>query len=228
MTFEKESLFPVTAEINQRGHLVLGGCDAVELAAQFGTPLYVFDEVTLRGMCREFVTEFQSRYLDTRVVYASKAFINPALARLMAEERLGLDVVSGGELAVAEAVEFPPDLVYFHGNNKTRDELEMALDYRIGRIVVDGFHELELLDGLAQKQGNQAGRDASAVAGSGPPHPQPHHHRRPGQQVRVSHRDRGRGQGPSTRPRRAQPQPYGVALPTWARPSSSWSLTPSQ
>ena len=153
MTFEKASLFPVTAEINQRGHLVLGGCDAVELAAQFGTPLYVFDEVTLRGMCREFVTEFQSRYPDTRVVYASKAFINPALARLMAEERLGLDVVSGGELAVAEAVEFPPDLVYFHGNNKTRDELEMALDYRIGRIVVDGFHELELLDGLARSRG---------------------------------------------------------------------------
>ncbi len=153
MTFDNASLFPFTATVNDRDHLSLGGCDAVDLAAEFGTPLYVFDEETLRGMCREFVSEFQSRYPDTRVVYASKAFTNPAIARLMADEGLGLDVVSGGELAVAEAVGFPSELVYFHGNNKLRTELQMALDYGTGRIVVDGHYELGLLEDIARSRG---------------------------------------------------------------------------
>ena len=153
MTFENASLFPVTAGINDKDHLVLGGCDAVDLVSEFGTPLYVFDEKTLRGMCREFIEEFQSRYANTRVVYAAKAFVNPALARLINEQGLGLDVASGGELAIAKAVDFPSDGIYFHGNNKTRDELQMALDYGIGRVVVDGFHELEELDELARSRG---------------------------------------------------------------------------
>ena len=153
MTFSNASLFPLGASINSEDHLVLGGCDAVELASEFGTPLYVFDEWTLRTMCRRFRTEFGSRYASSLVVYASKAFTNPALARLMKEEGLGLDVVSGGELAVAMAVDFPPGLVYFHGNNKAADELRMALDYGIGRIVVDSFQELAALDGLARDRG---------------------------------------------------------------------------
>ena len=153
MTFTNAILFPLTTTLNDEGHLVLGGCDSVELAAEFGTPLYVFDEETLRGMCREFSTAFQSRYADTLVVYASKAFTNPALARLIAEEGLGLDVVSGGELAVAEAVGFPAEGIYFHGNNKSRDELQRAVDYGIGRIVVDNFHELRLLDEVAGRGG---------------------------------------------------------------------------
>ena len=106
-------------------------------------------------MCREFVDEFTSRYPKTTVAYASKAFINPALARLAEEEGLGLDVVSGGELAVAKAVDFPMERVYFHGNNKTPDELRMALDAGIGRIVVDGLYELELLDELAAGAGRK-------------------------------------------------------------------------
>ena len=150
MTFENASLFPRTADVNTDDHLVLGGCDTVQLASEFGTPLYVFDEDTLRGMCREFRGEFGSRYPNTRVVYGSKAFINRALAKLVEEEGLGLDVVSGGELAVAMAVDFPPDNIYFHGNNKTPDEQEMALDAGIGRIVVDGFYELDTLNGLAR------------------------------------------------------------------------------
>ena len=153
MTFDNASLFPVTAEVNENHHLALGGCDAVDLASEFGTPLYVFDEETLRQACREFVEEFRSRYDDTIVVYSSKAFVNPALARLMGEEGLGLDVVSGGEMAVARAVDFPAGLVYFHGNNKARSELETALDWRIGRIVLDNFHELDLLDELARGKG---------------------------------------------------------------------------
>jgi diaminopimelate decarboxylase len=153
MTFENISLFPVSAEINAKDHLVLGGCDATELAAEFGTPLYVYDDDTLRAMCRSFVSEFQSRYANSGVVYASKAFINPGIARIINQEGLGLDVVSAGELAVAKAVGFPMDTIYFHGNNKTPQELEYALDCGIGHIVIDSFHELEVLNQIAGRKG---------------------------------------------------------------------------
>ena len=155
MSFANADLFPVTAGVTPGGHLSIGGLDTVDLAAELGTPLYIYDEATLRGMCREFVGEFTSRYQKTTVAYASKAFINPALAMLAEEEGLGLDVVSGGELAVAMAVDFPMERVYFHGNNKTPDELRMALDAGIGRIVVDGLYELELLDELAAGAGRK-------------------------------------------------------------------------
>ena len=89
LSFPNANLFPYTAEVDARGRLALGGCDAVELAAEFGTPLYVFDEDTLRGMCREFVGGFKSRYPDSSVIYACKAFINVGLARLLLEEGLG-------------------------------------------------------------------------------------------------------------------------------------------
>ena len=153
MTFPKASLFPVTAQVNDQSHLVLGGCDVIDLASEFGTPLYIFDEDTLRGKCREFVREFTKLYPNTGILYASKAFINPALAKLMAEEGLGLDVVSAGELAVAKAAEFPTEQIYFHGNNKGAQELEMALEYKIGRVVVDNLHELHLLNDLAGEAG---------------------------------------------------------------------------
>jgi diaminopimelate decarboxylase len=125
----------------------------MDLAAEFGTPLYVFDEVTLRGRCREFVGGFRERYPDSTVIYACKAFINVALAQIFKEEGLGLDVVSGGELAVAQKVDFPPERIYFHGNNKSREELEMALDYSIGRVVVDNFHEMDMLNEIASQRG---------------------------------------------------------------------------
>ncbi len=153
MTFENSGLFPLTAAVNEAGRLEIGGCDTVALAAEFGTPLYVYDEDTLRRMCREFVGEFASRYPDSLVAYASKAFLNPAIGRIALEEGLGLDVVSGGELALGRAIAFPPDLIYFHGNNKTLPELELALDYGVGRVVVDSFHELRMLDELAGSRG---------------------------------------------------------------------------
>ena len=153
MTFPNVELFPFTADVDGGGHLTLGGCDAVALASEFGTPLLVFDEDTLRGICREFVNEFTSRYANTRVLYASKAYVNPALARLVHQEGLGLDVVSGGELAVVQAACVDPRLVYFHGNNKTPAELAMALDGKVGRVVIDSFHELGLLDRLAGDRG---------------------------------------------------------------------------
>jgi diaminopimelate decarboxylase len=147
------STFPLTSEINHSNHLAVGGCDTLELAAAFGTPLYVFDEVTLRTKCLDYSCEFSQRYPDTQVIYACKAFINPALARILAEEGLGLDVVSGGEMAVARAADVPPERVYFHGNNKTEEELRMALEWGIGRVVVDNFRELSLLGRLVADRG---------------------------------------------------------------------------
>jgi diaminopimelate decarboxylase len=144
----KVTLFPLTAEVNKQGHLIVGGCDVVDMAEEFGTPLYLLDEFTLRTKCREFKEEFAKYGDDTLIVYASKAFLNRALALILKEEGLGLDVVSGGELSIAHSVEFPPDNVYFHGNNKTPDELSLALDLRVGRIVVDNLHELHLLNKL--------------------------------------------------------------------------------
>ena len=153
MTFDGIDLFPFTAAVNGSDRLTLGGCDAADLAAEFGTPLYVFDDDTLRGMCREFTAEFGRRYPDSRVAYASKAFVNPAVAALVAEEGLALDIVSGGELAVARAADFPAADIYFHGNNKTPDELEFALDCGVGQIVVDSFHELDTLNAIAARRG---------------------------------------------------------------------------
>jgi diaminopimelate decarboxylase len=147
------SLFPVTSESNRKNHLAIGGCDAVDLAASSGTPLYIFDEVTLRTRCLDYRQEFHRRYPNTAVIYACKAFINPALARILQQEGLGLDVVSAGEISIARSVSFPPQMVYFHGNNKTEEELRLALDWGVGRIVVDNFRELSLLGSLAEERG---------------------------------------------------------------------------
>jgi len=147
------TLFPLTAEVNERGHLIIGGCDTVELAKEFGTPLYVFDEFSLRRKCAEFRAEFDQRYADTAVVYAGKAFLNRALALILKEEGLGLDVVSAGELSIAHSVGFPLDRVYFHGNNKSAEELRLALEWKVGRIVVDNFTELALLAEIAKERG---------------------------------------------------------------------------
>jgi len=147
------ALFPLTAEVNNRGHLLIGGYDVVDLAKEFGTPLYLFDESTLRHKCRELKDEFCKYHPDTLVIYASKAFLNRALALIFREEGLGLDVVSGGELSIAHSVDFPLEKVYFHGNNKTPEELNLALDLGVGRIVVDNFYELELLNRLVGEKG---------------------------------------------------------------------------
>jgi diaminopimelate decarboxylase len=152
-TAPKLTLFPFRTGVNEQGHLAIGGCDVVALTEEFGTPLYVFDEFTIRQECREFKDEFTRFYPDTLVIYASKAFLNRAVALILKEEGLGLDVVSGGELSIAQSVDFPPDKVYFHGNNKTPEELNLALDWGVGRIVVDNFYELELLNKLARKRG---------------------------------------------------------------------------
>jgi len=147
-------LFPRTAEIGKDGHLKIGGCDLLELAKKFGTPLYIFDEETLRYKCRQFKDEFGKRYEDTTIAYAGKAFLNRALLKIVKEEGLGLDVVSGGELAIAESVDFPMDMVYFHGNNKTAEEIRQAMRQHVGRIVVDNHDELKMLAAIADETGH--------------------------------------------------------------------------
>lgn len=147
------ALFPATAKVNEKGHLVIGGGDTVELAQEFGTPLYLFDEADLRSRCAEFKKEFGRRYADVDILYAGKAFINQALALIFKEEGLGLDVVSAGEMSIARAANFPMARVYFHGNNKSAEELRLALEWGVGRIVVDNFHELAVLEEIAKEQG---------------------------------------------------------------------------
>ncbi len=141
---------------NDAGHLEIAGCDTVELAQQFGTPLYVMNEDLIREHCREYRQGFDGHYPRWRVLYASKAFLTTAICRLIEEEGLGLDVVSGGELYTALAAHFPPELIYFHGNNKTPDELEMALRAGVGRFMVDSDYELELLNAIAGRLGRTA------------------------------------------------------------------------
>ncbi len=148
-------LFPAKSAVNDKGHLVIGGCDAVELAKEFGTPLYLFDEASLRQKCAEFKQEFSQRYADSLVIYACKAFINKALLAIFKEEGLGLDVVSAGEISVARSVDFPLSKAYFHGNNKSAEELGLALEWGVGRIVVDNFHELKMLAEIARERGKK-------------------------------------------------------------------------
>jgi diaminopimelate decarboxylase len=146
----KLALFPINTRFDAAGELHIGGCNASRLVREYGTPLYVFDELTLRHRCREFKVEFTRRYPETVVAYASKAFLIRAMAKLLAEESMHLDVVSGGELAIARAAGFPADRIYFHGNNKTPAEIEYGLKTGIGRFVVDSFHELDLLTDMAR------------------------------------------------------------------------------
>ena len=148
-------VLPLNAAVNAAGHLALAGCDALDLAGRFGTPLYVFDEADLRARCREFRDAFGAVLPDVRVLYASKAYLGKALAGLIADEGLGLDVVAGGEIAVAMAAEFPFDRVYMHGNNKSRAELAEAMRAGIGRIVIDNFLDIEAVDAVAGAAGRR-------------------------------------------------------------------------
>ena len=156
MNFSNIDLFPMGTKINSEGVLEIGGCDVLSLAKAHGTPLYVYDEKTIRSMAQTFVGEFTSRYPKTSVAYASKAFLNLAMAKIANAENLSLDVVSGGEIAVAQAAGFPSNKMYFHGNNKTPQELSEAIDLGVGTIVVDGFQELDILNNIAKsKNANQ-------------------------------------------------------------------------
>ncbi|MEC0108042.1 diaminopimelate decarboxylase [Paenibacillus taichungensis] len=138
-----------TSKINAQGHLEIGGVDTTVMKEQFGTPLYVVDEQLVRERCREYMEAFRASGLGFQVAYASKAFCVMAMCALAAEEGLSLDVVSDGELFTALQAGFPAERIHFHGNNKTLEEIEMALDAEIGCFVVDNFNELHLLQAVA-------------------------------------------------------------------------------
>ncbi|MGC8971635.1 MAG: diaminopimelate decarboxylase [bacterium] len=152
MEIPRNRLLPDTAQINSLGHLEISGVDIVNLAKKYGTPIYLYDEVTLRNRMREFVSSLRDTYPNSKVLYAGKAFLIKKMAKIVAEEGLGLDVVSGGEIYVAKESGFPMEDVYFHGNNKTLEELRFALDIGVGNIVVDNLSELKLLASLVKRR----------------------------------------------------------------------------
>ncbi|KRE05641.1 MULTISPECIES: diaminopimelate decarboxylase [Priestia] len=140
-----------TSRINKQGHLEIGGVDTVELESNFGTPLYVYDVALIRQRARGFKETFEKHGVKAQVAYASKAFSTIAMVQVVHEEGLSLDVVSGGELYTALAADFPKERIHFHGNNKSRAELEMAIKEDIGCIVVDNFYEIALLQEITEQ-----------------------------------------------------------------------------
>jgi diaminopimelate decarboxylase len=153
---DRSGVLPDTAGVTLGGHLSVAGCDLVELAAEYGTPLYVYDEATIRNRAGAYRDGLRAAYrAESLVCYAGKAYCAPWLLRIVAEEGLGLDVVSGGELFTAQASDFPADRTYFHGNNKSEDELAMALEAGVARVVVDNLEEIERLSRLASRMGNE-------------------------------------------------------------------------
>ena len=141
----------MTSDIKD-GTLYFDGCDTTELAKKYGTPLYVISAKMIKDKFAQLQEEFISKYPKARVAYACKAFCTKEMLRLCAQEGVSIDVVSGGELYTAMAVDFPPERIEFNGNNKLRSELEMAIDYGIGRIIVDGIGELELIEDICREK----------------------------------------------------------------------------
>jgi diaminopimelate decarboxylase len=138
---------------NKLGHLTIGGCDTVALAQKFGTPLYVMDEVKIRKNCEQYRSSVNQFYHGKGMpLYASKAFCCKEICRIINEEKMGLDVVSGGELFTALSVGFPAEHIHFHGNNKTADELSYALQSNVGHIIVDNLTELRMIGGMAEER----------------------------------------------------------------------------
>lgn len=146
-----QSIKPLTAAVNSLGHLEIGGCDTVELAKKYGTPLYVLDKFTIESICSEYKTAFKA-YPKIRMMYASKALCTIATTQLIAKEGFGFDVVSGGELFTVYKAGVDMSKVLFNGNNKSFDELSLAIDLNTGRISADNFTELEMLNEIARSK----------------------------------------------------------------------------
>lgn len=142
-------------EINQKGHLVFDGCDVIELAKSYGTPLYVLSETEIRNRCGRIKIHFIEKYPNVMALYASKAMSNLAIYKIIKEEGLGIDVVSGGELYTAVKAGFPAERIYFHGNNKSREEISLGIDYNIGCFVIDNEYEIDILQELASQKGKK-------------------------------------------------------------------------
>ena len=151
MKTANQDIRPITTRINENGNIEIGGCDLVELANEYSTPLYVFDEATIRSITKSYKDAFKA-YPKMKMMFASKAFMTKAICKIMQEEGFGLDLCSGGEIYTAKSANFDMSKTLFNGNNKTYEELCMALDYGIGTISVDNFFELAILDNIAKSQ----------------------------------------------------------------------------
>lgn len=143
--------------VNEKGNLTISGVDTVELVEKYGSPLYVFDEKYIRETCKAYRKSMEECYGEGLVCYASKAFSCKEIYRIVESEGLGIDVVSGGELFTAMSVDFPAKKICFHGNNKTDDELMLAIGYGVGRIIVDNIEELNRLNELAKEANKTVG-----------------------------------------------------------------------
>ena len=142
--------------VSETGNMMFGGCDTVELARTYGTPLYVLDEQRVRSVCRGFFDTLKRCGAKGRVLYASKALCTTALYRIVMEEGLGADVVSGGELYTALHAGFPAERIYLHGNNKTPEEIRMALEAGVACLVIDSHEEIGLIAKIARELGKTA------------------------------------------------------------------------
>lgn len=153
MNTTNQSLKPITTKINDNGNIEIGGCDVVKLAEQYGTPLYVFDEATIRSVANDYKEAFKS-YPKVEMMFASKACMTKSIARILDDEGFGFDMVSGGEIYTAYSAGVNLAKSVFNGNNKSYEELQMAIEMGVGLISVDNFLELSLLDAVA-KSANQ-------------------------------------------------------------------------
>ncbi len=136
--------------LNKSGNLEFDRCELVKLAQKYGTPCYIFSENIIRRKCRQYTSAFSKRNIDFEIIYAGKAFLVKAMGKILMVEGLSLDVSSGGELYTALSAGFPPDKIFFHGNNKSKVEIEFALKEKVGTMMVDSEYELDLIDQIAE------------------------------------------------------------------------------
>ncbi len=144
-------LLPITGKINSLNHFEAGGIDVEDLVKKYQTPLYIVDIKTVQKQCREYIENFSDPAFETEIIYASKAFNCIAMCQLVNQEGLSIDVSTGGELYIALKSGYDPQKIYFHGNNKSRSEIEFAIDSKVGCFIVDNFEEIDILDGIANK-----------------------------------------------------------------------------
>jgi len=137
--------------LNESGNLAFDHCDLKKISQKYGTPCYIYSENLIRKKCREYIQAFSKRNIKFEILYASKAFLVKAMAHILNNEGLSLDIASAGELYIALSANFPPERIFFHGNNKSNEEIEFALKEKIGTIMVDNERELETIEQIAKK-----------------------------------------------------------------------------
>jgi diaminopimelate decarboxylase len=154
----------ITPQINREGfflnkskNLTFDQCELVKLAQKYGTPCYIFSESIIRKKCRQYVSAFSKRNIDFEIIYAGKAFLVKAMCNILKEEDLSLDVSSGGELYTALSTGFPPEKIFFHGNNKSKEEIEFALRENVGNMMVDSEYELDVINQIAESINTKVG-----------------------------------------------------------------------